>query len=241
MKATEIRYRLTKTGALVLALWTVCFGQAVSSELQTHESIREAARNHVLGDIRNSDGKITATASQLDRRLKLAACSQPLKTFLPNGRKNESRWTVGVRCSGKREWTLYVSVTVSTLKHVLIANRELLKGTIITASDLKTEERDIARLHRGYLERAEQAVGKELKRTLHEGDVVAPTRIVSPDTIKRGSQVTILASVGSIRVRMNGKALGKGAIGERIKVLNESSRRKIEATIIAPGIVEVAM
>lgn len=228
---------------MILALWIVSLGQsqAASGGLQTHESIHEAARNHVLGDIRSSGGKNSVTASQLDRRLKLATCSQPLETFLPNGRKSESRWTVGVRCSGKKEWTLYVSVRVSTFKHVLIATRELPKGTTLTASDLKTEERDIARLHRGYLEQAEQAVGKVLKRTLHQGDVVAPTRIVSPDTIKRGSQVTILASVGSIRVRMNGKALGKGTVGDRIKVLNESSRRKIDATIIAPGIVEVAM
>jgi flagella basal body P-ring formation protein FlgA len=41
-------------------------------------------------------------------------------------------------------------------------------------------------------------------------------------------------------VRMPGKALGNGAIGERIKVENNSSSRQIEVTVISPGIVQAS-
>ncbi len=76
---------------------------------------------------------------------------------------------------------------------------------------------------------------------MHMGDVVTPSRLTTIKTVKRGNRVTIIAQVGSIQVRMKGKALSDGVTGERIKVLNESSSRKLEATVVKAGLVEVTL
>ena len=48
-----------------------------------------------------------------------------------------------------------------------------------------------------------------------------------------------MAQSGSMLVRMKGKALGSGAIGDRIKVINIKSKRKLEGIITLNGEVKV--
>ncbi|MCW8944282.1 MAG: flagellar basal body P-ring formation chaperone FlgA [Sedimenticola sp.] len=210
-----------------------------ASQYQSHSSIQDTAEEHVLSSLDDTTG-ITATPGRLDNRLRLEQCDQELESFTPYGRKNSSRVTVGIRCNGSTRWTLYVPVTLAIEKSVLVASRELPRGTILTATDFKTELRDVARLHRGYLTEKQQVIGKKLKRTVHSNNILTPAQLTIQHAVKKGSQVTILANIGSLQVRMRGKALGNGAIGERIKVENSSSNRLIEVTIVSPGVVQAA-
>ncbi|MCW8890266.1 MAG: flagellar basal body P-ring formation chaperone FlgA, partial [Sedimenticola sp.] len=206
---------------------------------QSHSSILDAAETHVLDSLDDTRG-ITAVPGRLDSRLRLAQCDQALESFTPYHRKNSAKVTVGIRCNGSHRWTLYVPVSLTIEKAVLVASRELSRGTILTAADFKTEIRDVARLHRGYLTTEQQVIGKKLKRTVHSDNVLTPSQLTIQHAVKKGSQVIILANIGSLQVRMQGKALGNGAIGERIKVENSSSSRRIEVTVISPGIVQAA-
>jgi len=149
--------------------------------------------------------------------------------------------TVGVRCNGKHAWTIYVPVSVKVMTEVIIAKRALERGTIISAADVGLEQRDISRLHRGYLEQKNLAVGKKLKQRVRRNQIVSPSQLDSPQAIKRNNRVTILASNRMIQVRMAGKALQNGSIGDLIRVRNESSKRELDAMVVAPGIVRVAM
>ena len=48
-----------------------------------------------------------------------------------------------------------------------------------------------------------------------------------------------MAQSGLMVVRMKGKALASGAVGERIKVMNVKSRKKLEGVITSSGEVKV--
>jgi flagella basal body P-ring formation protein FlgA len=124
---------------------------------------------------------------------------------------------------------------------VVVAANEMHRGALISRDDIKLEKRDISRLHRGYLENLDQATGKKVKQTIRSNQIITPSRITLPRAIKRNSRVTILASSDIIQVRMVGIALENGSIGERIRIRNQSSKREIDAKVIAPGVVQVAM
>lgn len=223
--------------SILLLAWSMAAASATPGRIQSHTSIQAAAEQHVLDEYDRENQEISATAKRLDSRLRLAACAQELETFAPYDRKNRSRITVGVRCSDPDGWTLYVPVTLSLIREVVVAKRELPRDTILTPADIKTEKRDVAKLHRGYIEKPGEAVGKKLKRRVHAGGILTPGQITIQHAVKKGSQVVIVARIGTLQVRMNGKALSSGAIGERIKVENSSSSRQIEATIIDTGVV----
>lgn len=212
------------------------------AEYESLERIREAAGTYVQAQYRGIDrGKIGIQVGRLDRRLRLPKCATALQTFASAGKRLGAKQTVGVRCSSGQGWSLYVPVRLSIRKKVLVASREIVRGSTLTADDYQLEERDITPLRKGYLEDPSRLQGKVLKRTLHVNQVITSDQLSARQAIKRGHQVTILAKVGRIKVRMQGKALSDAAIGEHIRVQNSSSKRRIEATVVAPGIVEVSL
>jgi len=226
---------------LLLLFWLTGPPPLLAAELQSHDSIRLAASAHALATYPEDNNGIRVEVTRLDRRLRLNRCDEPLETYSSPGGSNKFKQTVGVRCLGTSPWSIYVPVSIKLKKKIVVAGRELARGTLITAEDIRLEEREVSHLHRGFFDQPERLIGMHLKQNLHEKDVISPRQLSAPQTIKRGSQVTILGRVGSLKVRMEGKALADGAVGERIRVQNKSSKRRIEAMVVAPGIVEVSL
>lgn len=229
-------------GLLLVVTAAVLPPTLAAGATQSHDSIREAARDHILAQSSMYPTQPEVRVGRLDSRLRLEQCSKPLETFSPPGKANSARSTVGVRCSGQTPWSLYVPARISIMLPIVVAATDLPRGALLTAKDLTLEEQDITALHRGYLEEIAGAIGKKLKRNLSRGQVLSPHQIDTPLAVKRGNRVTIIASTpGALEIRMQGQALDNGAAGDRIKVRNVSSKRVVEATIRSPGIVEVAL
>ncbi len=121
----------------------------------------------------------------------------------------------------------------------VVATRDLLRGELVTAADVRLEQQDLTRLHSGYLSARDLAVGKRVKRTVRQGRIIKPTQIVAPTLIKKGAEVTITVNSNRIQVRTKGEALSSGGPGERIRVRNLSSNKLLEATVVSAGIVQV--
>ncbi len=225
--------------AALLAVGSVMAIAATPS--QSHESILEAARQHVLEQSDRYPSPPEVQTGRLDSRLHLAACDIPLETFSPPSNRQSAKMTVGVRCTGTTNWTLYVPVTVIVKADVVTAAKELRRGQILTAQDLILEQRDIASLHHGYLVNLKEAIGKQVKYNIRRGQVITPAKVASQKAVKRNSRVTIVAQNPAIQVRMKGTALENGAIGDRIRVRNNSSKRELEAEVLGNGIVQVTL
>lgn len=208
-------------------------------DYQTHSSITETARAHAE-QVAGSFGKqVEIQVFPLDRRLKLAQCDQPLQSYdSPNGVR-PGRSVVGVRCAGSKPWKLYVSVRVKVQQAVIVSRRALPQGHLVAAADVQLLERDSANLLRGYFSSADQVIGQRIKRHLGAGKVITPSSLARDQLVKRGADVEILASVGLIEVRMRGKAMSDGGLGERIRVRNDKSGRVISGTVIDNSVIQV--
>ena len=232
---------MPKRHILILLASLSLAAPASGAELQSHESIRETAVRYVQELNAGQQGRLELVAARLDRRLRLDKCEGDLETFSSADNPGRSRYSVGVRCTGEQPWALYVPVSMSLYREVLVLGREVSRGGLLTQADIRQEERDITRLRRGYLEHPEQVLGKTPKRSLKAGTVLSSRLLDSSALISRGSRVTILGEIGGIEVRMEGKAMANGALGERIQVQNSSSNRRVEATVVAVGIVQVSL
>ena len=236
------QYQLNKFVRYISFSLCICFGMstAVAGKYQDHKTIYQAARDfvrlHVISQ-QNQQAKIKI--GTLDSRLKLKQCPKPLQAFQPNGSRDLGKTTIGVKCNGTNAWSLHVPVTISVFKNVLVASRQLQKGTVLTGSDIELKKIDLAKLHYGFFEELKYGAGKKLKRRILAGAVLTPAMLKDPQLIRRGQQITIMAQSGLMVVRMQGKALASGAAGERIKVMNVKSRKKLEGVITSSGEVKV--
>ena len=226
---------------ICICLYTLISMPIVTAETyQSHGSIYWVAKKFIRSHLSSQqEQKPEIKVGKLDSRLKLNKCNRNLQAFLPKGGRLMGKTTVGVKCSGKKPWSLHVPATISIYKNIMVAARQLQKGTELTAADVKLKKHDLADLPYGYFEDLKDGIGMKLKRRVLADSVLTPAMLKKQQVISRGQSVSIIAQSGSMMVRMAGKALGNGAVGERIKVMNIKSRKKLEGTVTSSGEVEV--
>lgn len=206
---------------------------------QSLEAVRVAAVNWLQQHRTLPGARMTAEAAPLDSRLQLADCAAPLDASLPGNRRLTARVSVTVRCPVPGGWTVRVPVSVKMFTNVLVTSRPLARGDGIGASDVHTEERDVAGLAYGYVAGLDQIEGRALARPLNAGSVLTPGMLAGRQAVRNGDAVSMEASVEGVTIRADGVALGAGDTGSRIKVRNASSGKVLDAIVSGPGTVAV--
>jgi len=214
-------------------------GTVKTSPWHPTDDIVQTAEDFLREKLGRSDPRLSLQAGWLCPRVQMPRCSEPLNGFLRRGTKISSRTVVGVRCEGGSPWKMYIAVDVMVRESVLIAARTLPSGHVVTAEDVRAEERDVSSMIGGYLSSPEELVGQRLKHQLIAGRVITPSMLQADLMIRRGQSVTIRVRSDSLNIRMSGKALTDGAANQRIKVENLTSRRIVEGLVRSPEHVEV--
>ncbi len=228
-------YVVLATAGTILAT-----GHANRTGFETRDAIFAAAKAGVMQipEISAlSNPQITGT--QLDNRVRLAACPEPLIAEPANRSFRGGRLTMKVSCETQISWSIYVPVTVISDITVVRVNRSLARGSILNERDLQELLVQRAPSHMPIINYIEEAVGTALKRPLSEGTELQHSMLEAPVIIKRGEQTVIEAGNDQFMVRMTGKALQDGAVGEQIRVQNIASKRTIQGEVQANGSVAV--
>lgn len=177
----------------------------------------------------------------LDNRLSMAACNQPLATELKSLRAI-GRINIQVRCdSPQTQWTLYVPAEIQMLRPVVTLSRPVGRNVPLAASDLELREMDVSLLMGTYYTDIDEVIGMEARRQLRADQVVTAEQLQPPVVIHKGDEVILTANSSGLTVKMPGIALRDGQQGQQISVRNSQSNRIVEAEVIGPGQVEVAM
>lgn len=208
---------------------------------QSHDSIKHEVERFLESRVAGGEGQVEISVGQLDSRLRLTRCEQPLESFLLPNAREVGRVLVGVRCNGAKRWKLFVRARVERQVELLVAARPLPRGSRLAAGDLKRAVRPESRLSTGYIVQQSDIVGKILSRTVSAGSVITHNHLDNPRAVKRGERVSIVAEMDGLSISMEGTALADGAVGEVIRVKNRSSQRQIDAEVVSGGVVRVRM
>ena len=135
-----------------------------------------------------------------------------------------------VRLSGR----LQEMVELPVLAHRLPVGSVLEQGELTTA-----------RLRAGVLRdetvrRSTDAVGMVLKRQVIAGQPLSTADLMRPALVDKGAPVAMELSAPGLALIGQGVAQEAGASGDRIRVLNPSSRAVLEAEVIGPRRVRIA-
>jgi flagellar basal body P-ring formation protein FlgA len=212
----------------------------VTQELEPLQAIRTAAEDFVRQQIQADPKATIVTASSLDTRLRLAKCAAPLTTSLTQGAQLQARTAVGVSCRNGATWTVYVPVTVESEINVFVLKEAAARGARVTAEDCTLQKRRVSGFASSYVTDAKALAGHTLKRSVPSGTALTPDVLVADFVVKRGDQITLLASTGGFEVRAYGRALSDGQDGSRIKAQNLSSLKVVEGVVEGRGVIRVA-
>ncbi len=122
---------------------------------------------------------------------------------------------------------------------VVVSRRALDRRDVIREADVTLARVERRKLARGAGLDLAAVVGKAATRALRAGDPIAATDVENPRVVGRGELVTLTYERPGISLTARGRALGDGAVGDSVSVLNEQSRRTVEGVVVAAGVVRV--
>lgn len=110
----------------------------------------------------------------------------------------------------------------------LVAARTLPAGTMITASDLLSPGQEAP-----TSVQSDPLIGLETRIAIYEGRPVTPNKLRKAVLVARNSIVRVVFQRGALRIVVDGRALDEGSLGDRIRVLNLTSKQTFTAQVQA--------
>lgn len=228
------------------ALLLCLFGASVNAtdgEIESVERLRDTTHAFLSGRLSldgNADGETHIEVGQLDYRLRLKRCAHPPSAQLAPGGRTDGNTTVNLRCTEPARWSIFVPVRIERYTEVVVAERRLAHGQVIEPGDLRLERQSTSGLVAGYFTSPAAVIGQQARRAITPGQVLSSIHLAPRQVVERGQLVTLVAGASGLNVRMSGEALEGGAVGERVRVRNRSSKRIVEGVIERSGLVRVA-
>lgn len=118
----------------------------------------------------------------------------------------------------------------------VVATRMILAQTPVSADDITLVEADIP----GAATDPAEVEGRVLRTIVYPGHAVRLADLTSVTEVDRNQAVTLVFRKGPLTITTEGRALGRGGMGDTIRVLNLESRKTVAGQIMAGGTVLVA-
>jgi flagellar basal body P-ring formation protein FlgA len=185
--------------------------------------------------------RIEYTIGALDPRLALAPCSLPLVVETRDSPQPNTRLNLQISCQQTSNWSIYLPVELALYRPAVIAVNALTHGNTVGPADVRLVDINVSQVNGQYLTSLDDAIGKDVKRSLVAGAPIVDQQLVPPLMVRRGEAVLINANSNIVAVKVSGIALTDGRLGEQIRIKNQSSSRIVSARITGPGQAEVPM
>lgn len=216
-------------------LFSICisfFAQNLYAEQLSHADIEsfaaKAVNTYMLANT-SSKQKFTISAAKLDSRIRIKSCSQALLTHIIKN-NNHRNINVKIICPDDKDWFLFLPVRVKTLSPVLVAKRNLQKGTVITTNNVGIEYLADHKIRGEILTQNKSVLGARLKRNLQQGSAIYSKYIC---LVCEGEKVTIIAKASDFNIKSDGIAMENATIGEQVKIKNSRSGKIVFGRVTA--------
>ena len=118
---------------------------------------------------------------------------------------------------------------------VVTPTRTLRPGTLITFNDLTIKGGEQA----GMFDRISDVAGQEARTALYAGRPIPFEAIGPPAVINRNQIVALHFRAGGVMISTEGRALERGGVGDRVRIMNLSSRATLFGFVQENGSIKV--
>lgn len=131
---------------------------------------------------------------------------------------------------------ILASVAGAADADTVVAARTIPAQSTIMPEDVVLNSRDIS----GGVSDVNDIIGMEARVALFAGRPIRPGDIGFPAVVERNQLIPLLYEQNGLLITTEGRALGRAGPGDRIRVMNVSSRSTVTAQIGADGVAYVA-
>ncbi len=195
-----------------------------------HDKILKQVISYVEQAFNPDENKnLRVTAHPLDSRIPIRECDQALSFNVADTRSLSRQFPVKVKCDQeKKPWKLFVQVSVSEMVEALVTTRNIAKGLVVDVDMIEIKLIDAHRIRNRSSTDLSSIVGGRALKNLQRGYQIGQKDVC---LVCKGDDVSIIAKGGNMMIKTSGTAIESGAMGESIKVKNNSSHRIVKGVI----------
>jgi len=127
-------------------------------------------------------------------------------------------------------------VAATTSAETVVATQTIRPQQIIPESAVRLDSAQVPGAHTDL----QDVIGQEARYAIYPGRAVMRGAVGEPAVVDRNQNVELIYAYGGLRIVAEGRSLGRGAIGDRIRVMNIDSRTVLFGIISETGAILVA-
>lgn len=170
-----------------------------------------------------------------------AGAVNPMKVATLNVNETSGRFDAALTLtgvSGQRE--LRLRGQARAMIEVAVLSSAIERGQVLAPADFTTERRPRDDVSGQRPIEAQKLAGLAARRALRVGQIASAADFELPRLVSRGDAVTIVLERPGLTLAIRGQALADGAKGDTINIMNQQSKRVVQAIVAAPGRVVIA-
>lgn len=231
-----------------IALLLVCLlgvsadaaGATEQAQVLTEREVRVAVERYLAEKLRGRGWETSISQLSMPQLVRLPKGVRDLEIVAPASWDGWGAVSMAllVRVNGVVEKNLPLRLIVDAKTEMVVANRQLLAGTLLTEGDLSLQQREVAQAAGLHVRAIEDVVGMKLRSMVRSGAPIKSNQLEKVPVIRSGQLVTIVAENDGFRITVTGRAKSAGGVGDVIKVENLDSRKQFPARIVDSATVE---
>lgn len=156
--------------------------------------------------------------------------------FAPDSR---GRWypSINLLLDGEVISKHRLTIDVALFRKVWMVEQRINRGVALDTELLKPVVRDIFAARGLTIATSEDLSGYELDRSVARGALLAWDDLRQQPHVRRNALVDVLAQSGSITVRMRGRCMEDGVVGDLVTIRNIDTNREFSAQVASTGTV----
>ncbi|MFZ5963535.1 flagellar basal body P-ring formation chaperone FlgA [Thalassococcus sp. BH17M4-6] len=131
---------------------------------------------------------------------------------------------------------LALLLPLSVSAETVVALRTIRAQEIVTQDAVTLNHESID----GSYASLDEVIGQEARVSIYPGRPILFGHLGPPAIVDRNQIVELVFERGGLRITSEGRALARGAVGDRVRVMNLSSKTSLFGTVLEGGSIRVA-
>ena len=132
-----------------------------------------------------------------------------------------------------------INARVDIYANVLVARQYLPRYHEIQKDDILIENRNIALLPQDVLTEEKEIWGKRTTLSVNGREILRGTMVEVPPVVKKGDRVILLVENEQFRITTRGEVQENGRKGDRVKLINLSSKKEVTGRVIDANTIQI--
>ena len=205
------------------------------------EKIKEMVSDYIAKNILSGNPDATIKGIQVSGSLRLPVGTVTYEVSAPRNRDlvGQVPFAVNFNVDGKLYKRVWANVSIEVLAEVVMTSKPLGRHKPITEDDIMVLRMDLAKVPSDVITDPQTVLGKRTRRAIGSKTVMRANLIEFPPLVRRGDVVVIVAETKGLKITALGQVKKKGALGDRIPVLNFDSKKVLYARVMDANTVKI--